>query len=114
MAPETGNHPASDPAFSVHLIEERKDWNGFTWLRSDRCGTSSERYTPAMTLNKAAFLALVGMILATILLVGGFIGDVFNVVRGLIPAMRLLTSFIYAFAGLSVVMFLYAFHKAQS
>jgi hypothetical protein len=71
-------------------------------------------YTPAMTLNKAAFLALVGMILATILLVAGFIGDVFNVVRGLIPAMRLLTSFIYAFAGLSMVMFLYAFHKAQS
>ena len=49
-------------------------------------------YTPAMTLNKAAFLALVGMILATILLVVGFIGDVFGVVRGLIPAMRLWTS----------------------
>ena len=71
-------------------------------------------YTPAMTLKNAAFLALVGMILATILLVAGFIGDVFGVVRGLIPAMRLLTSFIYAFASLSVVVFLYAFHKAQS
>ena len=47
-------------------------------------------------------------------LVAGFIGDVFGVVRGLIPAMRLLTSFIYAFAGLSMVMFLYAFHKAHS
>jgi uncharacterized membrane protein YuzA (DUF378 family) len=67
-----------------------------------------------MTLNKAALLALVGMTLATILLVVGFIGDVFGVVRGLIPAMRLLTSFIYAFAGLSMVMFLYAFHKSQS
>jgi len=67
-----------------------------------------------MTLNKAAFLALVGMILTTILLVGGFIIDVFNVVRGLIPAMRLLTSFIYAFAALSMAMFLYAFHKSQS
>jgi hypothetical protein len=67
-----------------------------------------------MTLNKAALLALVGMTLATILLVVGFIGDVFGVVRGLIPAMGLLTSFIYAFAGVSMVMFLYAFHKAQS
>ena len=67
-----------------------------------------------MTLNKAAFLALVGMTLATILLVVGFIGDVLGFVRGLIPAMRLLTSFIYAFAGLSIVVFLYAFHKAQS
>jgi hypothetical protein len=77
-------------------------------------GRPQSAYTPAMTLNKAAFLALVGMILATILLVAGFIGDVFSVLRGLIPAMRLLTSFIYAFAGLSMVMFLYAFHKAQS
>jgi UPF0716 family protein affecting phage T7 exclusion len=71
-------------------------------------------YTPAMTLKNAAFMALVGMILATLLLVAGFIGDVVGVVRGLIPAVRLLTSFIYAFAGLSVVVFLYAFHKAQS
>jgi hypothetical protein len=71
-------------------------------------------YTPAMTLKNAALLALVGMILATILLVAGFIGDILGVARGLIPAMRLLTSFIYALAGLSMVVFLYAFHKAQS
>ena len=67
-----------------------------------------------MTLRNTAFLALVGMILATIVLVMGFIGDVLGVVQGLIQAMRLLTSFIYAFAGLSMVVFLYAFHKAQS
>jgi len=66
-----------------------------------------------MTLKIAAFLTLVGMILATILLVVGFIGDVFGVVRGLIPAMRLLTSFVCALTGLSMVVFLYAFHKAQ-
>ena len=54
------------------------------------------------------------MVLVTILLIAGLIADVLGVVRGLIPAMRLLTSFIYAFAGLSVVVFLYAFHKAQS
>ena len=67
-----------------------------------------------MTLKNTAFLALVGMVLVTILLVAGLIADVSGVVRGLIPAMRLLTSFIYAFAGLSVVVFLYTFHKAQS
>jgi uncharacterized membrane protein YuzA (DUF378 family) len=67
-----------------------------------------------MTLKNAALLALVGVMLATIVLVAGFVGDVFAVVQGLIPAMRLLTSLIYAFAGLSVVVFLYAFHKAQS
>ena len=66
-----------------------------------------------MTLKNAASLALVGMILVTILLIAGLIGDVLGVVRGLIPAMRVLTSFIYAFAALSVVVFLYAFHKAQ-
>jgi hypothetical protein len=42
------------------------------------------------------------------------IADVSGIVRGLIPALRLLTSFIYAFASLSVVAFLHAFHKAQS
>ncbi len=66
-----------------------------------------------MTLKNTAFLALVGMVLVAILLIAGLIGDVLGVVRGLIPAMRVLTSFIYAFAGLSVVVFLYAFHKAQ-
>jgi hypothetical protein len=67
-----------------------------------------------MALKNTAFLALVGMVLVTILLIAGLIADVLGVARGLIPAMRLLTSFIYAFAGLSVVAFLYAFHKAQS
>jgi hypothetical protein len=67
-----------------------------------------------MTLKNASFLALVGLILATILLVAVFIVDVSGFVRGLIPAMRLLTSFIYAFAGLSMVVFMYAFHKAKS
>ena len=85
---------------------------------SDREATLADRsqsaYTLAMTLKNAAFLALVGMILATILLLAGFIGDLFGVVRGLIPAMKLLTSFINTFAGLSTVVFLYAFHKAQS
>jgi hypothetical protein len=67
-----------------------------------------------MTPKNTAFLALVGMVLVTILLIAGLIADGLGVLRGLIPAMRLLTSFIYAFAGLSVVAFLYAFYKAQS
>ncbi len=66
-----------------------------------------------MTLKNTAFLALVGMVLATILLIAGLIVDVSGVVRGLIPAMKLLTSLIYAFASLTVAIFLYAFHKAQ-
>jgi len=64
-----------------------------------------------MNLKNAAFLALVGTVMLTVLLIAGFIFDVLNVLRGLIPATRLLTSFIYAVAGLSAVVFLYAFHK---
>jgi hypothetical protein len=66
-----------------------------------------------MTLKNTALLALVGMVLVTILLIAHLIGDVSGVLRGLIPAVSVLTSLIYAFAGLSVVVFLYAFHKAQ-
>jgi len=67
-----------------------------------------------MSLKNAAFLALVGMTLVTILLMAVLIGDALAVVRGLIPVMRLLTSLIYAFASLSVLVFLYVFHKAQT
>jgi hypothetical protein len=66
-----------------------------------------------MSIKNAAFLALVGMTLVTILLMVALIGDVLAVLRGLIPVMRLLTSLIYAFASLSVLVFLYAFYKAQ-
>jgi hypothetical protein len=44
-------------------------------------------HTPGMKLKNTALLALVGMSLAAILLVAGFIEDVFEVARGLIPAM---------------------------
>jgi hypothetical protein len=75
---------------------------------------NSSAYTPVMTLKNAALLALVGVILATIVLVAGFVGDVLAALRGLIPATSLLTSVIYAFAGLSLAVFLYAFHRAQA
>jgi hypothetical protein len=71
-------------------------------------------HTLTVSLKNAAFLAFVGMIPVTILLIAVLIGDALAVVRGLIPVMRLLTSLIYAFASLSVVVFLYAFHKTQA
>ena len=69
---------------------------------------------PMMSLKNAAFLALVGMILVTILLMAVLIGDALAFVLSLIPVMRLLTSLIYAFASLSVAVYLYVFHKAQA
>jgi hypothetical protein len=44
----------------------------------------------------------------------GLIDDVLGVARGVIPEMRLVTSFIYAFAAISVAVFFYIFHKVQS
>ena len=67
-----------------------------------------------MTLKNSALVALVGVGLATVVLMAWFIGDVISVVGGLIPPMRLMTSLIFAFAGLSMAVFLFVFHGAQS
>jgi hypothetical protein len=67
-----------------------------------------------MTMRSAASLALLGAVLVAILLVVGFFLDLLNVLRGLVPALRLVASFIYAFAGVTAVVFLYVFRRAQS
>jgi hypothetical protein len=67
-----------------------------------------------MTLKNAALLALIGTILATVLLVSTFVMTVLNVLRGLAPPLMLFPWFIYAFAAFSVAVFFYVFQKAQS
>ena len=67
-----------------------------------------------MTLKNAALLALIGTILITAFLVWTFVFNVLNVLRGLAPAVILLSSLIYAFACFSVAVFFYVFHRAQS
>jgi hypothetical protein len=67
-----------------------------------------------MTLKNAALLALIGTILITALLIWDLIFNLLNVMRGLVPAMMLLSSLIYAFGALSVAVFFFVFHKAQS
>ena len=70
---------------------------------------------PALTWAKSRLTApLVVKVLVTILLVVGFLLDLLNALRGLVPALRLVTSFIYAFAGVGAVVFLYVFRRAQS
>ena len=66
-----------------------------------------------MTLKNAALLALAGTILLTILLAAHFILDISNTARGLVPAIRVLTSFIHMLASLSLAVFFYVFHKAR-
>jgi hypothetical protein len=67
-----------------------------------------------MTLKNAALLALVGTILITAFLVWIFVFEVINVLRGLVPALALFSSFIYAFGCFCVALFFYVFHRAQS
>jgi hypothetical protein len=74
----------------------------------------SPLYTPTMTLKNAALLALIGTILATVLLVCIFVFNFVNVLRGLAPPLMLFPWFIYAFACFTVAVFFYTFHRAQS
>jgi hypothetical protein len=67
-----------------------------------------------MTLKSAAFLALIGTLLLTILLAADFITTVSGVLADVIPAITLLRSLIYLFASVSALVFFYVFHRAQS
>jgi hypothetical protein len=67
-----------------------------------------------MTLKTAALLALIGTILMTALLVWSFVLTLLNVLRDLVPAVTLFSSFIYAFGCFSVMVFFFVFHRTQS
>jgi hypothetical protein len=67
-----------------------------------------------MTLRQATLLALIGTILLTALLAWDLVINVLNVVRGLVPAVIVFSSFIYAFAAFSLAVFLYVFHRTQA
>jgi hypothetical protein len=71
-------------------------------------------YAYIMRLKDAALFAFLGMLLLTVLLAAGFIRDVMTLARGAIAAISVLTSGIHLVASLSVTIFLYVFHKAQS
>jgi hypothetical protein len=67
-----------------------------------------------MSLKSAALFALIGMILLTVLLAAGFIRDLSSFASGGVALITLLRSGIHLLASLSVAVFLYVFHKAQS
>jgi hypothetical protein len=54
------------------------------------------------------------MILLTVVLASGFIRDISGFTAGAVAAMAMLISLIHLLASLSVTVFLYVFHKAQS
>jgi hypothetical protein len=67
-----------------------------------------------MTLKTAALLAFIGTVLMTALLVWNFVLTVLNVLRDLVPAVTLFSTFIYAFGCFSVMVFFFVFHRRQS
>jgi len=67
-----------------------------------------------MTLKTAAFLALIGMILVTVLVAVDFVITITGILQNVVPAMSLLTSLIHLFASLTLAVFFYVFQKAQS
>ena len=67
-----------------------------------------------MTLKNAAFFALIGITLLTVMLAAGFIRDFSGFLSGAVAAMALLKSGIHLLASLSVAVFLYVFYKEQS
>jgi hypothetical protein len=84
--------------------------------RTIRCGVAADTgnvHTPTMTLKNAALLALIGTILTSALLLWKFVFTFLNVLRGLVPAAMLFSSFIYAFGCFSVAVFFYVFHKVH-
>jgi hypothetical protein len=66
-----------------------------------------------MSLKSAALLALVGTSLVTLVLLVNLAGDGWALLDGVVPLVRFVTSLIRALAGVSVVVFLYVFQKAQ-
>jgi hypothetical protein len=67
-----------------------------------------------MTLKNAALLALIALSLLTLLLVADLITVVSGVLHDVIAAIVLLRSLVYLLASLSLAIFFYFFHKAQS
>jgi hypothetical protein len=66
-----------------------------------------------MRLKNASFLALIGSLMLTALLVANLIYAIENVMQGLAPAMTLFASIIHSFAAFAVAIFFFVFHRAQ-
>jgi len=64
-----------------------------------------------MSVKGAALLAFVGMVLLSVLAVWNLAVDLGGVIRGLIPAVRLVSELIYAFGAVTLACFFYVFQK---
>ena len=67
-----------------------------------------------MTLKAAALLALIGMILATILLAVSCVVSVAGFLHGVVSLAAMLAALIRLFAAVALAVFFFVFHKAQA
>jgi hypothetical protein len=67
-----------------------------------------------MSLKTAAFFALIGMILLTVLEAAGFLRDLTGFLRDAVAAIAMLASAVHLLASLGVTVFLFVFYRAQS
>jgi hypothetical protein len=75
---------------------------------------SSGPHNLAMNLKSAAFLAVIGTLLLTILLTFDFVKLVLGVARDIVPLLALIRAAIYLFASLSVTVFCFVFYRDRS
>ena len=78
------------------------------------CCPDRGRIISSMSLKSAAFFALIGIALLTVLLAVGFVRDLSAFLAGAIAALALLKSGIYLLASVSMAVFLYVLYKAQT
>ena len=64
-----------------------------------------------MSVKSAALLAFVGTVLLALLTVWNLMVDLVSVIRGLIPAVRLLSQAVYAFGAVTLAWFFCVFQK---
>jgi hypothetical protein len=67
-----------------------------------------------MSLKSAALFALIGMALLTVLMAFDFVRDFSGFLGGVVAVVVVLKSAVHLLASLSVAVFLYVFHNAQS
>ncbi len=68
-------------------------------------------HTRLMTIKNAAFLAFLATLLLSVLMLWRLVMDILNVSQGLVPAVTLLASILYAFASITVAVFFFVFQK---
>jgi hypothetical protein len=90
------------------------DWRAAPKAGAGVAAVTAGVHTPTMTLKNAALLARIGTALMTALLVWNFVFNFLNLLRGLVPAVTLFSSLIYAFGCFSVMVFFFVFHGTQS